>query len=198
MFQTQKRPSGYPTYLVMCTNCWKEFPMIKYDLWKTEFCTTCANRLREWIKRGQKARDRLWIKKTPFYRKRSNIKWRCEYSCVNWYKNYGGRGIKCDRESFSDFFNDMYDSYVEFVKKHWIEDTTIDRIDVNGNYNKQNCRWLTMKEQQSGKRNNHKVIYRGREYPTMKWLCELLWKNYHTVFRRINDYWWSVEDAIEK
>ena len=156
MFQTEKRKSWYPTYEVMCSNCWKHFPMIKYDLWKTDYCTTCANRLREWIKRWQKNQCRLWIKKTPFYKKWENMKLRCNYECVHGYKNYGWRWIVVERETFSDFFNDMYDSYVEFVKKHWVENTTIDRIDVNWNYCKENCRWQTMREQQRNKRNSRK------------------------------------------
>lgn len=202
MFQTEKRPSGYPTYLVMCSECWKQFPMIKYDIWKTETCQKCANTGREWISVWKKKKTPKtlwkWYMYKKFHEKRKNIKLRCEYPCVHWFKNYWWRWIKVERETFSDFFNDMYESYVEFVKKHWTENTTIDRIDVNGNYNKENCRWLTMKDQQSWKRNNHRVVYKWKEYPTMKSLCELMWKNYYKVAMRINKYWWSVDDAIDK
>jgi hypothetical protein len=196
MFQTEKRPSGYPTYLVMCSECWKQFPMIRYDIWKTEYCTSCANKLRgQWKNKGIK---RHYMKKSHFYRKRVSMKIRCNYPKTHWFKNYGGRGIKCEWDTFEEFKRDMYESYLEFIKDHWEKETTLDRIDVNWNYNKDNCRWETMLEQQSNKRNNHRVIYKWKEYPTIKWLCELMWKNYSRVFRRITTYWWSVEDAIDK
>ena len=204
MFQTEKRPSGYPTYLVMCSECWKQFPMIKYEIWKTEKCQWCANKKREWInirerkKTSRKNTKSLWMRRSKFYKKYQGIKTRCEYPNTHWFKNYWWRWIKCLWKTFNEFYDDMYESYLEFAKIHWEDDTTIDRIDVNGDYCKENCRWLTMKEQQSWKRNNHKIVYRWKEYPTIKWLCDKLWKNYYRVFRRITTYWWSVEDAIEK
>jgi len=198
MFQTEKRPSGYPTYLVMCTKCWKQFPMIKYDIWKTKLCCSCANKYREWTTMRKKTYGRSWEKWTPLYKKWQAIKIRCTYPSTHWFKNYWGRGIRCERETYEDFKRDMYESYMEHVMKHWEKNTTIDRIDTNWNYNKENCRWKTMLEQQSNKRNNHRVVYRWKEYPTMKWLCEKMWKDYHTVHCRITRYWWSVEDAIEK
>lgn len=141
---------------------------------------------------------RWWWKKTRFYKAFTCMKLRCNYPSVHWYKNYWWRWIKVEWNNFTEFYNDMYESYLEYVREHWEENITVDRIDTNWNYNKENCRWLSMLEQQSNKRNNHHVIYRWKEYPTIKWLCDILWKNYHRVFRRITTYGWSVEDAIEK
>ena len=203
--KSEKRPQWYATYLVECS-CWNQYLMLKKNLWKTNICKHCH--LEDLIKHHRKPveerkrkppkRHLHHMKWTHFYKKWTNIMWRCNYPSIHWYKNYWGRWIKCEWKTFEEFRDDMYESYLEFVSIHWTQDTTIDRIDVNGNYCKENCRWKTMKEQQSWKRNNHNVIYKWKAYQTLKWLCEELWKNYSRVFRRIQKYWWSVEDAIDK
>lgn len=198
MFKTSQRPSWYPTFLVECSGCERQFHMIKYDIWKTKLCRFCANKKKKcetaWCEIHYKKRP----KKSSFYKKRQTMNARCTYPCVNWFKNYWGRWIKCEWRSFAEFKNDMYESYMEHVAIYWEKDTTIDRVDVNWNYCKENCRWLTMKEQQSWKRNNHRVVYKWKEYPTLKLLCDEAWKNYYTVHRRICKYWWDVEEAIDK
>lgn len=75
------------------------------------------------------------------------------------YIDYGGRGINSnDFESFRDFYNSMYQSYLDVKKKWPNEKISIDRIDVNGNYDKNNCRWIPLKWQ-SGNRTINKWIY---------------------------------------
>ncbi len=70
---------------------------------------------------------------------------RCENTKSPSYKNYGARGITiCEAWSdFNNFYADMGDRP---------EDTTLDRIDVNGNYEPGNCRWVTRSEQEANKR----------------------------------------------
>lgn len=70
-------------------------------------------------------------------------------------KNYGGRGIGIDPSwnEFLAFYSDMSDGYADHL--------TIERIDVNKPYQKDNCRWATNMEQQSNKRNNRLVQYQG-------------------------------------
>lgn len=70
------------------------------------------------------------------------------------YCNYGGRGISSDYyKNFIDFYDDLYEDYKEHIKKYGIENTTLDRIDVNGNYEKNNVRWATRHEQNNNTRN---------------------------------------------
>ena len=87
------------------------------------------------------------------------ICWRCILARCNnknnkAYKHYGGRGIKCEWKTFIEFRDDIYESYKEHLELFGKKNTTIDRIDVDGNYCKSNCRWATLLQQ----RNNRRTI----------------------------------------
>jgi len=88
-----------------------------------------------------------------FYRIWHNIKTRCLNPKYNCYHRYGGRGITvCDKWlDFINFRDDMYNSYLEHVKKFGIKQTSIDRINNDGNYELSNCRWATIIEQSMNK-----------------------------------------------
>lgn len=92
------------------------------------------------------------LSRTRIYRIWRGMKQRCFNPNFRGYKYYGGRGIAVDdlwADNFLNFYSDMFESYCNHVKVHGEKNTTLDRIDPNGNYCKDNCRWATYKEQNS-------------------------------------------------
>lgn len=83
------------------------------------------------------------------------------------YPRYGGRGLTMDPRwlTFEGFWKDMGATY--------FEKATIDRVDNEVGYWPGNCRWVTNLQQQRNKRNNRRVMYRGRQY-TIRHLSEVL------------------------
>jgi len=94
---------------------------------------------------------------TRFYKIWQSMKIRCYNKKAINYCDYGARGISICKEwleSFENFRDDMYKSYLEHVDNYGEKDTSIDRIDVNKDYYPKNCKWAT-KIQQS---NNRRVL----------------------------------------
>ena len=91
----------------------------------------------------------------------------------------------CDRWLiFKNFYDDMYDSYVEHTKSFG-KDTSIERVDVNGDYSPSNCVWATHREQAFNKRNTVKVVDKSDgEILSLRSYCHKHGMNYGTVSDR--------------
>lgn len=103
------------------------------------------------------------MRKTRFYAIWCDIKQRCDNESCRAFSFYGGRGITyCDSwKFFENFKEDVYESYLKHCKEFGEKDTTLDRINVNGNYEKSNCKWATRKEQANNRRSNFLVNVGG-------------------------------------
>ena len=90
---------------------------------------------------------------------------RCNNPNYTYYNRYGGRGIKVCPEWDSDFL-----SFKDWAFNNgYSDDLTIDRIDVNGNYNPSNCRWVNNKTQANNRRTNVLITYRGETHTMSEW-----------------------------
>ena len=98
-----------------------------------------------------------------------NIQDRCYNPKVPNYYLYGGRGVKMCQEWLDDFLD-----FRNWAMANGYDDTlTIDRIDVNGNYEPSNCRWITYKAQNRNKRTNRIIKYDNKEMCLSDWAKEL-------------------------
>jgi hypothetical protein len=93
---------------------------------------------------------------------------RCARAKDKAYKWYGARGI-----TICDEWLNSFEAFYEWAMSHgYSDDLTIDRIDVNGNYCPENCRWITLKEQQRNKRDNVRVSFNGQVKTVAEWAKE--------------------------
>jgi hypothetical protein len=92
--------------------------------------------------------------RTRFYTIWQNMVRRCTNPNSTHYAHYGGRGIKVDTRwyDFINFRDDLLDKYEKHVKEFGESKTTLDRIEVNGNYEPQNVRFATRAEQAQNRR----------------------------------------------
>lgn len=126
--------------------------------------------------------------RTPIHRVWIAMRNRCEKPNNPAYHNYGGRGIKVDDrwQDFAQFYADMGSAPAG---------RSLERIDNNGPYSKENCRWATGVEQHNNKRTNRTLTAFGKTQTIAQWSAEtgIPWT---TIRRRLDWSGWTVEQAL--
>ena len=118
----------------------------------------------------------------------SDMKSRCQNPNHRQYADYGGRGIAvCERwQAFTNFAEDMLPRP---------DGGMLDRINNNGPYSPENCRWADRKTQNSNRRNCIYVSH-GREQVTLREYCRREGLRYRPIVKRIQDRGWAIADAL--
>jgi hypothetical protein len=156
---------------------------------KTQSCG-CL-RLERSIAATKKSNTRHGMKRTPEYRTWGHMRGRCLNPSDRDWPDYGGRGIViCERwlNSFEAFSQDMG---LRPTPTH-----SIDRIDVNGNYEPGNCRWATPTQQSRNRRFGQLVTIGGSAKRVSEWAAETGIPA-SKIYRRLSDGW-SAERALER
>lgn len=131
------------------------------------------------------------LKYTRIYNIWARMKQRCNNNKDPGYKHYGGRGIKVcgEWQEFKPFYDwSMANGYTE--------ELTLDRINVNRNYEPSNCRWVDMKTQANNKTNTIYWEYNNETHTISEW-ADILDTTYNTLWQR-KLRGWSVEQILSK
>jgi len=176
----------WKNYVRRCKcKCWKEVlrttSHLNEDVRHSCWCRWWVNHHQAW---------------THFHRKYTEARKRCNNPNVDSYKYYWGRWIKFQRDNFKEFKNDMYESYLEHIKKYWEKQTSLDRIDSNWNYCKENCRWVTREEQSLNRSNVSPIEYKWKKMSHAAFAREL-GIGRHQLSYQLNK-WLSIEQIIFK
>lgn len=137
-----------------------------------------------------------WKNNRKLYQVWASMRSRCHNKNHRLYKFYGRRGIQiCEEwDEFNSFREWAYNNgYKECDNRRLC---TLDRIDVNGNYEPSNCRWVDVKTQLNNTRRNTLIEYKGEVHTLAEW-AEIAGINYSTFCNR----WvrgWSIERMIEE
>lgn len=140
------------------------------------------------VKRSTTHGDSRKDKEARLYKIYKGMMSRCYSKTDYHYERWGGRGIKVCEE-----WKGNYEAFKEWALSHgYADDLTIERIDNDGDYCPENCKWITHKEQARNKRNNHYLTYNGQTKCLGEW-CEIYGIPRTTLWNRVHRGWTPKE-----
>lgn len=180
---------GRATWLCRC-KCGKEIIVLGDSLLRKQRSCGCTRS--DFLKSfNTQTKTTHGMRYTRLYKEWRGMKNRCFSAKWKDYHNYGGRGITVCEE-----WKDSFETFRDWALANGYQDNlTIDRIDVNGNYEPSNCRWATVKQQANNTRNSHYIEYNGKTQTIKQWADEF-GLNYNTLYSRLTTQKWSVEKAL--
>lgn len=140
---------------------------------------------------AQSAREHHTVKHGDSRERIHNIWYLMKYRCTNpkspAYAKYGGKGIRlCDE--WADDINGYFAFKNWAIRNGYSEELTIDRIDNDGNYCPENCRWVNAAVQNNNKRANRKLTYNGETHNVAQW-SEILGVDRRLLYNRVYLGW---------
>lgn len=189
----EKRFGNNPYWLFKCA-CGKTKKISIYSVIKGK-TTSCGCQCQKFLQNGL-IRKTHGMSETRFYEIWKNMRRRCYSRTSSSYVRYGGRGIKvCLRwHKFENFKADMYVDYLEHSREFGEKRTTIDRIDNDGNYELNNCRWSLPTSQARNRRTSHYYFIQNQKF-TLPEIAEKFNLDYELLHSRITKGW-NLERAI--
>ena len=137
-----------------------------------------------------KINTRHGMVRTKLYKVWVSMRERCRNKNSTSYYNYGGRGI-----IFCEEWNQFENFYSWAMAHGYKEGMTIERIDNNGNYCPENCKWATRREQQNNTRRNHIIEFNGQTQTIAQWARQI-GITAKKLSNRINYSKWTLEQCM--
>lgn len=194
LWEHEYRPIGskwaHRRYEKMRCECWIERFVDRSILrnWNSQSCW-CLNKEIN-INRS----TTHWDSKTKLYESWHNMTARCKNKNAPFYKNYWWRWIKCLWNCYEDFKADMQDDYNKHCEEFWVSDTVLDRINVDWNYCKENCRWVTRTESNG---ENCRHLWSYLYWVSTKQVSERCGLTRHRLSDKLYECWGDFNKLIE-
>ena len=181
---------GQYKWLCEC-ECGNRAIVFGYHL-RNHHTSSCGCLVRETSRKMGQANRKHGHEGSRLYNIWRGMKSRCHNPNNKDYKSYGDRGIKV--------YPDWYDFHIFLewaIDSGYSDNKSIDRLDVNGDYCPENCRWATTNEQSNNKRTSRYLTHEGHTHTVGEW-AKLLNIPYATLYRRLFRYGWNIERAFTK